>query len=110
MNTVPPSPTRADLARELLLYKMKEYSEDFACATWLVGLEFQLWHYGNIASTDSKEQYSIKLGKELRILAEVTGGWWAWNNEVPAGGENPVFMAMDRWLQVLIERNKSSLP
>jgi hypothetical protein len=87
---------------------MKEYSEDFACATWLVGLEFELWDYGDITSTDPRELYSIKLGKELRTLAEVTGGWWAWDKEVPVGGENPVFMAMDRWLQVLIERNKNS--
>jgi hypothetical protein len=88
---------------------MKEYSEDSACATWLVGLEFQLWHYGDIVSTEPREQYSIKLGKELRILAEITSGWWAWDKDA-AGAENPVFMPMEHWLQVLEERNKSSLP
>lgn len=107
MINVPPSPSRADLARELLLYKMKEYSEDTACATWLVGLEFQLWRYGDMASADPREQYSIKLGKELRTLAEITGGWWAWDKDA-AGAENPVFMSMERWLQVLAERNKNS--
>ena len=40
----------------------------------------------------------------------VQRGWWEWDKEVPAGAENPVFMTMGRWLQVLAERNKTYLP
>lgn len=40
---MPSEPTRADLARELLLYKMREYSQDGFCACWLRGLENELW-------------------------------------------------------------------
>lgn len=109
MSNLPPSPTRADLARELLLYKMEEYSEDFACASWLVDLEFQLWGYGDIASTAPEEQYSIKLGRELRSLSEIAGGWWVFGAGVPPH-ENRVFMLIERWLQVLAERNKNSPP
>lgn len=36
-------PTREDLAEELLLSKMEEYSEDFFCAGWFSGLELDLW-------------------------------------------------------------------
>ena len=99
----PPSPTRADLARELLLYKMEEYSEEFACASWLMGLEFRLWSYGEMVSTDPKEQFSIKLGKELRTLSEIAGGWWAWDDEI-SPNDNPVFMPLEKWQELLSKR------
>jgi hypothetical protein len=34
----PSGPTRAGLAREVLLHSMKDYSEDFHCAGWVIGL------------------------------------------------------------------------
>lgn len=105
MSTLPPTPTRADLARELLLYKMEEYSEDFACASWLVDLEFELWGYGDIASTAPEEEYSIRLGKELRTLSEIAGGWWVFGDGVPPH-EHRMFMPLERWLVVLAERDK----
>jgi hypothetical protein len=103
MSDSPPSPTRAELARDLLLYKMEEYSEDFACASWLVNLEFELWNFADITSTDSKDQYSITLGKELRTLSEIAGGWWAWDDEI-SPNDNPVFMPLEKWQKVLSNR------
>ncbi|NJM37580.1 MAG: hypothetical protein HC845_06820 [Akkermansiaceae bacterium] len=101
-----PSLTRADLARELLRYKMLEYSEDFFCASWLVDLEFELWAYGDLVSSDPREQSRVSLGRELRILSEIASGWWAWDDAV-SPYENPVFVPSERWLQILTERNKN---
>jgi len=43
MSSTEPSPTRAELARELLRYKMEDYSQNGFCASWLVDLEWELW-------------------------------------------------------------------
>jgi len=45
-------PTREDLAEELLLSKMEEYSEGFFCAGWFSGLEFDLWQAAVLAGSE----------------------------------------------------------
>lgn len=54
MPKAPQSPTRAHLARELVRYKMEEYSEDFFCAGWLVDLEFQLWNAAEVQNPSAQ--------------------------------------------------------
>ena len=96
-------PTRAALARELLRYKMEDYSENGFCASWLVDLEFELWEAADRDSPSEREMFAVKTSRECRLLAELCGGWWAWDNHV-TGAENPVFMPMELWLQTLTNR------
>lgn len=98
-------PTRAELARELLRYKMEDYSQNGFCASWLVDLEFELWDAVDRDSPSEREMFTVNTSRECRRLAELCGGWWAWDNAA-APGENPVFLPMGRWLQVLAEREK----
>jgi hypothetical protein len=100
-------PSRVALARELLRYKMEEYSQDGFCASWLVDLEFELWTEADRPVSLPKRDYILSASRECRMLSEIAGGWWAWDSAVP-GADNPVFMPMERWLQVLAERDKNS--
>ncbi len=101
-----PSPTRADLARELLRYKMLEYSEDFACATWLVDLEFDVWKWCDEGSSGVGKEYNIRFSRECRALAEIAGGWWVYEDETVPSDDGPVFIPMARWLEKLAERTR----
>lgn len=105
MSDFAPSPTRAELARELLRYRMLEYSQEFFCATWLLDLEFELWASAEVANPGSKREYVVSLSKELRILAGIAGGWWAYEDETRSDEDGPIFVPMDRWLRVLSGRN-----
>ena len=67
-------PSRPALARELLLYKMKEYSQDGFCATWLVDLEFELWEAADKTLPATGESYAMAVSKECRPLAQIAGG------------------------------------
>ncbi len=96
-------PTRAALARELLLYKMEDYSQNGFCASWLEDLEFELWEAADRDSPSEREMFTVNTSRECRLLAELCGGWWAWDAEM-TGADNPVFMPMERWLNVLANR------
>lgn len=97
-------PSRAALARELLRYKMEEYSQDGFCASWLMELEFELWEAADSDAPSEREMFTVTTSRECRRLAELAGGWWAWDNEVP-GAENPVFVPLADWMMVLAKRN-----
>lgn len=92
--------SRADLARELLRYKMMEYSQGGFCASWLVDLEFELWTEADRSDCLTERDYIHSTSRECRMLAEIAGGWWAWDYD-PKSTENPVFLPMERWLQRL---------
>lgn len=100
-------PSRATLARELLRYKMEDYSENGFCASWLVDLEFELWEAADRDSPSEREMFTVNTSRECRLLAELCGGWWAWDKESP-GAENPVFMSMERWLKVLADHQANN--
>lgn len=70
----------AELAKELLLYKMEDESEKRWCARWYVDLEHILWAEGSC----------------WKNLAGVAGGMWTWG----LGRDNRWFMPMDEWLEV----------
>lgn len=101
-------PSRAALARELLRYMMEEYSQYGFCASWLKDLEFELWEASERVSPSEREMETVTTSRECRRMAELAGGWWVWDKDV-VGAENPVFMPMERWLQVLKERNNNFL-
>ncbi len=102
MSSIPPGPTRAELAQEVLLRRMRQYSEDFHCADWLSGLEYVLWDVPDDDNSPSG-QVRREISQDLRILAEIAGDWWAWDPEI-AGDENPVFIPMERWKQIVSDQ------
>ncbi len=97
-------PNRAALARELLLCKMKEYSQDGFCATWLVDLEFDLWETAEKTAPSPAESYALAASKECRTLAEIAGGWWAWPKNPAPHAPAPVFVSLTDWHQILASR------
>lgn len=97
-------PTRAELARELLRYKMEEYSQDGFCATWLVDLEFDLWEAADRQAPSEREAYTVATSRECRALAEIAGGWWVYQDEIRPNELGPVFISLERWQQILEER------
>ncbi len=107
MYNIPSSPTRAELARDLLLYKMMEYSQDGFCATWLVDLEWELWTEADRPDSLPKREYILSVSRECRILAEIAGGWWVYEDETRPGEDGPVFVTMARWHE-LLARHASS--
>ena len=92
--------SRTALARELLLYKMKEYSQDGFCASWLVDLEFGLWEAADRENPTEREFYTVSTSKECRRLAEIAGGWWAWPEDLAPSENGPVFVSIPEWLKI----------
>jgi hypothetical protein len=96
-------PSRAALARELLRYKMEDYSENGFFASWLIDLEFELWEAVEREAPSERVMDTFAISRECRRLAELAGGWWAWDKDVP-GADNPVFMPLDKWQKLLAKR------
>ena len=83
-----------------LLGLMSGISEEFWCAGWLIGLEFDLWNaaanakYGQGAITE--RQVTL-----LRLLSEECDGWWHWRD----GADNPEFVRLNEWREI-VERHR----
>lgn len=101
-------PSRTALARELLRYKMAEYSQDGFCASWLMDLEIELWEAADRESPAEDEACMVAASKECRRLAEVAGGWWVWPETPKAAG--PVFISMAEWHQEFAKRAAAKHP
>ncbi len=110
MPTDPPPPTYEELAREVLLHRMQDYSEDYHCAGWLSDLEFLLWEKQTGEGKSPDVQVRDKMRAELRVLAKVAGGWWVYEDDTQPGQPGPVFVSMERWLQILKNQNGKHVP
>jgi len=81
-----------------LLGLMTGISEEFWCAGWMSGMEYDLWlaepgkHYGQ--GTLSARQATL-----LRLLSEECGGWWYWH-----GNQGPKFITLDKWRDKIASR------
>lgn len=106
MSATEPSPTRADLARELLRYKMEDYSQNGFCASWLVDLEWELWEAAESSIPNDPRTMTIEASRECRALAEIAGGWWVWEDETVPAQMGPVFIPMTRWLEKWAHRKE----
>ena len=107
MPTDPPPPTYAELAREVLLHRMKDYSEDYYCAGWLSDLEFLLWEKPAEDDESPSAQARSAMNAELRTLAGIAGGWWVYEDETQPAERGPVFIPMERWQEILKTRDSS---
>ena len=109
------NPTLAELARELLLYRMQEYS-DAMCASWLVEAEYDIWDLGGPEEgTPRGSVFERRMALDCRKLAELCGGWWAYARDVgPVAlgndesgaveqdrtGPWPQFFALPQWMEM----------
>jgi hypothetical protein len=75
---------------------MSRLSEDYYCAGWLIGLEYDLWRaifaerrfgFGEIPAYDLLQ---------LARLADQLGGWVVWDDEK----HKPKFVFLNEWLQI----------
>ena len=94
MPPTPPGPTRSVLAREVLLHRMQDFSEDCFCAGWLGGLEFLLWEVPADDDEVAAAQGRRKVVEECWVLAEIAGGWWVYADESVPADRGPVFITI----------------
>jgi hypothetical protein len=91
-------PSRAELARDLLLCVMKEHAEDW-CASWLVDQEFELWEaacHGSFPALSVLDERR-DLAKRLGDLGALAGGWWAMPRHVGKEGHEPIFVSLEEF-------------
>jgi hypothetical protein len=80
-----------------LLGLVSGISEECWCASWLDGLEFDLWkaatnvNYGQGRITERQ-------AKLLRLLSEECDGWWCWKGDET---DNPQFVSLAEWRGIL---------
>jgi hypothetical protein len=91
--------TTAEGAALGLLALMTGISEECWCAGWLQGLEFKLW---NIQANSAYGRGTIteRQAVLLRLLSQESEGWWHWKD----GAENPQFVSLAEWLNILGRR------
>ncbi|MCF3652540.1 hypothetical protein [Synoicihabitans lomoniglobus] len=99
-------PNRQELARELLLYKMQEYSQDGFCASWLHGLEWELWEAAEPPNAPAENPFIFNTSRECRQLAEIAQGWWVFEDQTQPDTESPVFVSLERWQQTRSAGNR----
>ena len=92
-------PSRAELARELLLRFMCDFAEE-SCASWLVDQQFELWEaafLGRFPETTSifgpREDFCKRLGD----LGTLANGWLACASSVRPEGHERVFLSTDEF-------------
>ena len=92
-------PTRAELARDLLLHVMRDYADEL-CASWLMDQEFYLWeaaHLGRFPHTVDEAGARTDFCKRLGDLGALANGWWAWPDSVGRTGHQEVFLSVDEF-------------
>lgn len=76
-------------ARQILLSRIREISEDTWSAGWFTGIEKDLWA---LASGSKKTEMYGDVGPELIDLARDADGWWHY------GSDGPEFVTMKDWV------------
>ncbi len=94
--------SRAALASEVLLFRMKLLSQEFYAEPWIEGLEFEVWDMAfNGHKLFSQFEVTEAMAKYFRDLATLSGGWWVQEDETQPDQAGPVFVPKDRWQEVL---------
>ncbi len=102
-------PSRAALARETLLYRMRMLSKLFYEHEWVEDLEFEIWDMAHVAPARFGDKAVTKeTAKYFRDLIKLGGGFWAWPEVVGQVGHNEVFVPLQEWEKVLAKRGKNS--
>lgn len=100
--------SRSALAQETLIYRMKQMSDDFYSASWVSDLEFMVWEmaFGKEQSFAGMD-VTDEMAKSFRDLAILSGGWWIWDDNTDPAGQNPVFITIKRWKEILENKDRS---
>jgi hypothetical protein len=98
-------PSRAALARETLLFRMRMLSKLFYEHEWVEDLEFDVWDMAHVvpARFDDKD-VTDETAKFFRDLIQLGGCFWAWPEVVGQEGDHEVFVPLADWKKVLAER------
>jgi hypothetical protein len=95
-------PSRAALARESLLFRMRMLSNLFFESDWVEDLEIDIW---NMAHTKpfrfADQDVTPELAKYFRDLMKLGGGIWVWPEVVGKEGSEEIFITLDEWKNVL---------
>jgi hypothetical protein len=78
---------------DLLQRLMSDISEEYYCAGWLTGLEFELWAMvqGGKRAFGMSEVTESEVA-QLKQLSEQCGGWWYFNDE-----DGETFITLEDW-------------
>jgi hypothetical protein len=94
--------SRAALASEVLLFRMKMLSQEFYAEPWIDGLEFEVWDMAfNGHKLFNRFEVTETMSKYFRDLATLADGWWVQEDETQPGQAGPVFITTERWQQIL---------
>jgi hypothetical protein len=97
--------SRAALAQEVLLCRMRLLSQTFYSAEWVEDLEFEIWDMAHVVPARfADKDVSERMAKAFRDLATLGGGWWVWPEVVGRDGDTEVFIPLEDWQQVLAKR------
>jgi hypothetical protein len=98
-------PSRASLARETLLFRMRMLSKVFYGDEWVEDLEFDIWDmaYVTPARFDGKD-VTRETAKFFRDLIKLGGGYWVWPEVVGKEGDHEIFVPLAEWKKVLAKR------
>lgn len=99
-------PSRAALAKEVVYYRIEQFSRMLHGEQWAEDIEFDFWDLGHKpGATVHGKQAGESLAKYIRDLATLADGWWVWPDLVGQEGERPVFVSMAEWKKCLAERD-----
>lgn len=98
-------PSRAALAQEVLLHRMRMLSQTFYSAEWVEELEFEIWDMANMKPARfADNDVSESMARAFRDLVVLGGGWWVWPEVVGREGDTEIFVPLDEWQQCLAKR------
>ena len=98
-------PSRAALAREVLLFRMRMLSKLFYEHEWVEDLEFEIWDMAHVVPARFADQEVTKeTAKYFRDLVKLGGGFWVWPEVVGQTGDHEIFIPLAEWKKVLGKR------
>ena len=101
--------SRECMARYLLSLMAGDYSETYFFTSWETELEYHLWDAVHGKCVEAALGTAMLKEDEQKLILEmatVAGGWWVYEDETQPDQSGPVFIPMERWLQVLAEQAK----
>lgn len=98
-------PSRAALAREVLLFRMRMLSKLFYEHEWVEDLEFEIWDMAHTKPFRfADKDVSTEMAKYFRDLIKLGGGFWVWPDVVGKEGDGELFVTLQEWKNVLRKR------
>lgn len=91
-------PSRAALAREVLLFRMRMLSNLFYQSDWVEDLEIDIWEMAHTKPHRfADNEVSSDMAKYFRDLIELGGGMWVWPEVVGKEGDEELFIPLEEW-------------